>query len=339
MSALPRQRMPRGLRPKAAHERFGSSLVASPPFLPTLHTEVMESLAHLRSNHVPPRSQKDRRSAMRVSEANYLVDVGDNIVPLSRASSMATVKNVSSVTVCGRAATLTTFRNCGQCRVIRARTHTVNVLVIGAGGAGLRAAIAAHQAGAEVSSSGSGLGSTRTRCSPRAASTPCSAPVTPRTRGSSTSPTRSREGYLLGDPGVVEILRVKRRPGRGAGRVGMPFARTEDGRLDQRSSAPTAGGAPATPATTRVGRSSDAARRSPAGDPGRRGHYVSACGRRRRCFGALAFDLHDGRRTAFVAATVVLCGGGHTRVWRRSSSRGTRTSARRWRLALRPGAG
>jgi succinate dehydrogenase / fumarate reductase flavoprotein subunit len=39
------------------------------------------------------------------------------------------------------------------------------------------------------------------------------------------------------------------------------------------------------------------------------------------CFGALGFDVHDGERVAFVADSVVLCGGGHTRLWRRSSSR------------------
>src|SRR5436190_22347636 len=33
---------------------------------------------------------------------------------------------------------------------MNARTHTANVLVIGSGGAGMRAAIAAHEAGAEV---------------------------------------------------------------------------------------------------------------------------------------------------------------------------------------------
>jgi succinate dehydrogenase / fumarate reductase flavoprotein subunit len=39
------------------------------------------------------------------------------------------------------------------------------------------------------------------------------------------------------------------------------------------------------------------------------------------CFGAFGFDIHDGERVAFVADAVVLCGGGHTRLWRRSSSR------------------
>ena len=37
-----------------------------------------------------------------------------------------------------------------SCPMRNVRTHTANVLVIGSGGAGLRAAIAAHLAGAEV---------------------------------------------------------------------------------------------------------------------------------------------------------------------------------------------
>ena len=41
----------------------------------------------------------------------------------------------------------------------------------------------------------------------------------------------------------------------------------------------------------------------------------------RTCFGALAFDLHSGEQTVFLADAVVFCTGGHTRLWRRSSSR------------------
>jgi succinate dehydrogenase / fumarate reductase flavoprotein subunit len=55
------------------------------------------------------------------------------------------------------------------------------------------------------------------------------------------------------------------------------------------------------------------------------------------CFGALAFDLHDGSRTAFVADAVVLCGGGHTRIWRRSSSRRDENFGEAMGLALRAG--
>jgi succinate dehydrogenase / fumarate reductase flavoprotein subunit len=39
------------------------------------------------------------------------------------------------------------------------------------------------------------------------------------------------------------------------------------------------------------------------------------------CFGALAFDIYSGERTVFLADAVIVCTGGHTRLWRRSSSR------------------
>src|SRR5205085_8464585 len=39
------------------------------------------------------------------------------------------------------------------------------------------------------------------------------------------------------------------------------------------------------------------------------------------CFGAVAFDTLTGERTTFLADAVVLATGGHTRLWRRSSSR------------------
>src|SRR5436305_52503 len=50
------------------------------------------------------------------------------------------------------------------------------------------------------------------------------------------------------------------------------------------------------------------------------GAHVTVLGKPPR-FGALAFDLHTGERTVFLADAVILCTGGHTRLWRRSSSR------------------
>ncbi|MEM7334378.1 MAG: FAD-binding protein, partial [Chloroflexota bacterium] len=40
-----------------------------------------------------------------------------------------------------------------------------------------------------------------------------------------------------------------------------------------------------------------------------------------KCFGALAFNINTGERTVYLADAVVLAAGGHTRLWRRSSSR------------------
>jgi succinate dehydrogenase / fumarate reductase flavoprotein subunit len=55
------------------------------------------------------------------------------------------------------------------------------------------------------------------------------------------------------------------------------------------------------------------------------------------CFGALAFDLETGERTTFLADAVVLAAGGHTRIWRRSSSRRDENTGDGMYLALRAG--
>jgi succinate dehydrogenase / fumarate reductase flavoprotein subunit len=55
------------------------------------------------------------------------------------------------------------------------------------------------------------------------------------------------------------------------------------------------------------------------------------------CFGALAFDLHTGERTAFIADAVVLATGGHTRLWRRSTSRRDENYGSGMFLALQAG--
>src|SRR4029078_3855840 len=52
------------------------------------------------------------------------------------------------------------------------------------------------------------------------------------------------------------------------------------------------------------------------------------------CFGAFAFALPDARRTSFVSAAVVLCGGGPTRIWRRSLSRRDENFGEAMALAL-----
>jgi succinate dehydrogenase / fumarate reductase flavoprotein subunit len=52
----------------------------------------------------------------------------------------------------------------------------------------------------------------------------------------------------------------------------------------------------------------------------------------------MAFDLHSGDRTLFEADAVVLCGGGHTRVWRRSSSRRDENYGEGMWLAFQAGA-
>jgi succinate dehydrogenase / fumarate reductase flavoprotein subunit len=205
------------------------------------------------------------------------------------------------------------------------RTHPVDVLVIGAGGAGLRAAIAAKEAGAEVL-----VLSKRSRLDAHTvlASGGINAALgtmDPEDCWEQHFADTLREGYLLGDPRVVEVV-VREAPAAVAELVewGCPLARTPDGRLAQRFF-----GAHRWRRTCYAGDwtgraivTTLASRARQLDIPTAEDQYVArllVSGG--TCFGALAFDLHDGTRTAFLADAVVLCGGGHTRLWRRSSSR------------------
>jgi len=55
------------------------------------------------------------------------------------------------------------------------------------------------------------------------------------------------------------------------------------------------------------------------------------------CFGAMAFDLNDGQRTVYLADAVILAAGGHTRLWRKSSSRRDENTGDGMYLALQAG--
>src|SRR5580765_194585 len=225
---------------------------------------------------------------------------------------------------------------------VQVRTHTASVLVIGSGGAGMRAAIAAHQAGAEVVVVGK-----RPRLDAHTVLASGGINAVLGTRDPEDSWQQHfadtvAEGYLLGDPRVAEIV-VREAPAavEELALWGCPFARTDDGSIDQRFF-----GAHRWRRTCYAGDFSGRAilhtLANKAAELGIRiveEHYVSRLlVADRVCFGALAFDLHDGSRTAFVADAVVLCGGGHTRIWRRSSSRRDENFGEAVALALHAGA-
>ena len=154
-----------------------------------------------------------------------------------------------------------------------------------------------------------------------------------------------QEGYHIGDPKTVEIL-VKDAPERVNELVdwGAPFAKTEDGRLDQRYF-----GAHTYRRTCYAGDYTGRAilntlvskveeLRIPIIDM----IYVSKLlvntqNGRKQCFGAVGFDINSGERTVFLSDSVVLAAGGHTRIWRRSSSRRDENTGDAMRLALHAG--
>ena len=221
------------------------------------------------------------------------------------------------------------------------RTSVSNVLVIGTGAAGLRAAIAAHTAGCEVTVIGK-----RARKDAHSVLAAGGINAVLGTRDPEDSWEQHfadtlREGYFLSDPRVVELMaREAPRAIHELDAWGCEFARTPDGRIDQRYF-----GAHTYRRTCYAG---DYTGRAMIKTLGARvtglgievvdGQYVSSLlvddG---TCFGAYAFDVNTGDRTVFVADAVVLAAGGHTRIWRRSSSRRDENNGDGMYLALRAG--
>ncbi|MDP9226151.1 MAG: FAD-binding protein [Actinomycetota bacterium] len=221
------------------------------------------------------------------------------------------------------------------------RTNVCNVLVIGSGAAGLRAAIAAHHAGLEVNVIGK---RTFRDAHTVLASGGINAALGTRDPEDSWEQHFAdtiTEGYFLSDPRVVAIMaREAPMAIQELADWGCNLARTEDGRLDQRFF-----GAHRYRRTCYAGDYTGRAILTTLSDrldqlkiPVIDDQYVSRLLiDDRSCFGAFAFDQHSGDRTAFLADAVVLATGGHTRLWRRSSSRRDENNGDGMYLALQAG--
>src|SRR5215475_9571207 len=184
------------------------------------------------------------------------------------------------------------------------RTETANVLVIGTGGAGLRAAIAADRAGAEVVVVGK-----RPRLDAHTVLASGGINAVLGTR----DPEDSWEQHFADtvvreSPAAVQELAD----------WGCPFARTADGALDQRFFG-----------------AHRWRRTCYAGDYSGRAILHTLANRVAELGVPVAEEQYVSR--LLVADAVVLCGGGHTRIWRRSSSRRDENFGEAIALALRAG--
>jgi succinate dehydrogenase / fumarate reductase flavoprotein subunit len=221
------------------------------------------------------------------------------------------------------------------------RRNVANVLVIGTGAAGLRAAIAADQAGCEVVVVGKRRRDDAHTVLAAGGINAALGTVDPQDSWQQHFADTLREGYFLADPRVVELMATEAPAAvRELADWGAPFARTADGRLDQRFF-----GAHRWRRTCYAGDwTGRAILRTLVAKVAELGltvvddHYVSQLlVADRTCFGALAFALETGERTVFLADAVVLAAGGHTRIWRRSSSRRDENTGDGMYLALRAG--
>src|SRR5215217_4048727 len=221
------------------------------------------------------------------------------------------------------------------------RTNVSNVLVIGSGAAGLRAAIAVYEAGSEVVVVGKRLRKDAHTVLAAGGINAALGTVDPEDSWQQHFADTLKEGYFLADPLAVEIMaREAPRAIEELVEYACPFARTETGELDQRFF-----GAHKYRRTCYAGDYTGRAmlyaladRADSLGIPVHEDRYVSRLlVHDGRCFGAFTFDIHSGERTVYLADAVVLATGGHTRLWRRSSSRRDENTGDGMYLALEAG--
>jgi succinate dehydrogenase / fumarate reductase flavoprotein subunit len=118
---------------------------------------------------------------------------------------------------------------------LKQRTYVTNILVIGSGGAGLRAAITAHEFGADVVIVGKRLRKDAHTILAAGGINAALATVDPEDTWQQHFADTLKEGYFLGDPQSVEIL-TREAPEVVLELVewGCEFNRTTSGELDQR---------------------------------------------------------------------------------------------------------
>ena len=220
-------------------------------------------------------------------------------------------------------------------------TDITNILVIGSGGAGLRAAIEVKLAGLRVKVIGkrnkydvhTGLAAGGVNAS--------FGNLDKKDCWVQHFADTFLEGYGIGDPSSIEIMAkeapdvVEEIDGWGAN-----FEKLENGMLDQRFF-----GAHTYRRTCYsgdyTGQSILNALLSKVKElniPINDSEYVSdLLIHNNNCFGAMSFNINNGERTVHIADAVIICTGGHTRIWKKSSSRKQENTGDGYYLALKAG--
>lgn len=221
------------------------------------------------------------------------------------------------------------------------RTIVANVLVIGSGAAGLRAAIAAHQAGVEVLVVGKRIRKDAHTVLAAGGMNAAMGNVDPQDSWQQHFADTYQEAYHLANPRMVEIL-TQEAPAavQELADWGCNFALTADGKLDQRFF-----GAHTYRRTCYAGDYTGREimytldnQANKLGIAVYEHQYISRLlVENGVCFGAFGFDINTGQRTVYLADAVILATGGHTRLWRRSSSRRDENTGDGMYLALQAG--
>ena len=223
----------------------------------------------------------------------------------------------------------------------QARRSTTGVLVIGTGAAGLRAAIELAETGHQVLCVGKRRRDDAHTVLAAGGINAALATMDPEDTWQQHAADTIHEAYHLADPRTVERL-AQEAPAAIDDLVsyGAELAREPDGRLTQRYF-----GAHTYRRTCFAGdytgremQRSLVRRATEVGVGMRDDVYVTRLlVHDNRVFGAYGFDVDDGTRQVILADAVILAAGGHTRIWRRSSSRRDENTGDAMRLAADAG--
>ena len=224
---------------------------------------------------------------------------------------------------------------------IRHSTNISNVLVIGSGGAGLRAAIEAKQSGVEVTVIGKRLKEDVHTVLAAGGINASFGNIDRDDCWQQHFADTMIEGYGLSEPKMVELM-AKEAPElvTEIDNWGANFAKLDNGKIDQRFFGAHT--------YRRTCYSGDYTGRSilmslinkskELNIPVYDSQYVTELLIKDNiCFGAMTFNIQNGERTIFLADSVILAAGGHTRIWRKSSSRRNENTGDGFYLALKAG--
>jgi succinate dehydrogenase / fumarate reductase flavoprotein subunit len=223
--------------------------------------------------------------------------------------------------------------------------YSTDVLIIGSGGAGLRAAIALHDAGRHVLVLGKRPKTDAHTVLAEGGINAALGTVDPADTWAIHAADTLKEGRFLGHPGMVERL-CREAPAmiEELERWGVPFAREADGRLSQRFF-----GAHRYRRTCFVGdytgleiiralvRETER-RQIPILERVYASHLLTTPDGSGRVNGALGFRLEDGEEVVVQAGAVLLATGGHTHIYHRSTSRRRESTGDGMALAFAVGA-
>ena len=220
-------------------------------------------------------------------------------------------------------------------------TSISNVLVIGSGGAGLRAAIEAKLSGVEVTVIGKRIKEDVHTVLAAGGINAAFGNVDPKDSWQQHFADTIIEGYGLSNPKMVEIM-AKEAPKlvQEIDRWGANFKKLKNGKIDQRFFGAHT--------YRRTCYSGDYTGRSilmallnkvkSLNIPVHDSQYVTEIlVNNNICFGAMTFNIQNGERTIFLADSVILAAGGHTRIWRKSSSRRNENTGDGFYLGLKAG--